>query len=121
MIEVIVAFSVLVFVFGMLFQSLSLTGHILVRSRELRTEYRDLAGYYYLQGTGDGLIPEEGKSLTEWPAVLEFCLEENGDEGEAGEPVLKIPATIRRFQGTHASLYDAVPEKDEEQDFFENR
>lgn len=121
MIEVIVAFSALVFVFGMLFQALALSGRILVRSRELRTEYRDLAGYYYLQGTGDGLIPEEEKSLTEWPAVLEFCLEENGGKREAGESVLEIPVTIRKFQGKHASLYDAVPEKDEEQDFFENR
>ena len=55
-VEVITAFSVLVFVFGMLFQALAVTSRIMIRSHELRKESRDLAGYYYLQGTGDGLI-----------------------------------------------------------------
>lgn len=108
LIEVITAFAVLLFIFGMLSQALLLTGRIMVRNRELRAEYQDLAGYYYLHGAGDDLVSEEGKIETEWQADLRFFLESDGENEDA---ILEIPVIIREFKGKHEVLYDAVPEE----------
>lgn len=113
LVEVIVAFSVLVFAFGILFQAMVLTERMMRRSHELRKEDRELAGYYYLEGDSDGLISEEGKSMDEWPAVLKFHPE------DSRKIVLEIPVTIREFKGKHGSLYDAVTEKAEADEIYE--
>lgn len=110
MVEVIVAFLILTFAFGMLFQAIALTERILVRSREVRSGYRNLAGYYYLEGTAGGIISDEGISRAE--RRTDLCFREADGSGD-GPIVLEIPAVIREFRGRYGVLYDVTAEMQE--------
>lgn len=110
MVEVIVAFLILAFAFGMLFQAIALSERILTRSREMRSGYRDLAGYYYLEGTAGGIISDEGLSRSE--RKTDLCFREADGSGD-GLVVLEIPAVIREFRGRYGVLYDVTAEMQE--------
>lgn len=51
MVEVLVAFSVLILIMGIFSQAMSLAGRMLKRSDDTLVKYRELAGDYYLEET----------------------------------------------------------------------
>lgn len=53
MVEVIVAFFIMVIIMGIFSQAMRLSGNMMIRADETLTGYRSLAGSYYLEGDAD--------------------------------------------------------------------
>lgn len=65
MVEVIVAFTVLILIMGIFSQAMSLTGRMLGRTEDTLVKYRELAGEYYLERNNTVEMTESGtKSIT---------------------------------------------------------
>lgn len=92
MVEVIVAFTILILIMGMFSQALAMSGRMAGRSTEELQEARDLAGDYYLEK-----FPADSSQHTK----LEFRCDKNGEQFE-------IPADIRKYSNTSGSIYDVV-------------
>lgn len=117
MVEVIVAFTVLVLIVGIFSRSLSLAGRIAASSEEQLAASRNLAKAYYLEETGSITIQEAGDggeaaklatvTKTETPKTLRFKSTSNPSDG------FQMDATLREYtydDGTRTlSLYDLVP------------
>lgn len=94
MVEVIVAFAVLVLTLGIFSQALSLAGNMAVQADARLEQAHELAGAYYLQREA----PETGS------ATLIF-------EGRDGT-TFQMEAVLRKYDGEHGTIYDVVPEDD---------
>lgn len=92
MVEVIVAFAVLMVIMAIFSQAMGLTGRMMNRSDDVLEGYRNLAGSYYL----DRISP------TETPVSMKFTPMKKGD-------VFEIEAMQRTFQNPVGALYDVVP------------
>ena len=118
MVEVIVAFTVLVLIVGIFSRSLSLAGRIAASSEEQLAASRNLAkAYYYLEEDGSIMIQEAGAggeaakfatvTKTETPKTLRFKSTSNASDG------FQMGATLREYtydDGTRTlSLYELVP------------
>lgn len=99
MVEVIVAFTVLILIVGIFSRSLSLAGRIAASSEEQLAASRNLAKAYYLE--------ETTVTKTETPKTLRFKSTSNESDG------FQMGATLREYtydDGTRTlSLYDLVP------------
>lgn len=99
MVEVIVAFLVLMIVMAIFSQAVSLTGRVIGRSTDILEGYRDLQGAYYL---------EDGVSGIHLDNSLKFSrLDLNGNQ--TGES-FSINATVRRFYNAAGEIWDVEAE-----------
>ncbi|MDD3253173.1 MAG: hypothetical protein PHV18_11500 [Lachnospiraceae bacterium] len=99
MIEVIVAFTVLVLIMGIFSQAMALTGRMLGKSGDTLAGYRDLAGDYYLSsGTGKD-------------ETLHFELV-TGGSSSAG---FSVDARFREFKNSNGTIYDVIPAESAEE------
>lgn len=101
MVEVIVAFLILIIVLEIFSQAAVLAGRIVLRSGMNLKENRNLAGSYYLEGQED---PEAGKAGRTDPMIETVTLYFEGENGAS----FQIPAKVRTFTGEAGNLYDAV-------------
>lgn len=103
MVEVIVAFFIMVIILGIFSQGMKLAGTMMIRSDEALTGYRNLAGSYYLEGEEDpsgekaqAIPPTEVKNQ-----MLEFKTED-------GAYSFTSEVTVRTVQDGSGVLKDVV-------------
>lgn len=100
MVEVIVAFVVLLLIMGMFSQALSLAGTMLGRADHTLEQNRQLAGDYYQDEDGAAAFHVEG--IKDW----EFK-EKNGKSGS-----FSVRASLRTYTNPKGDgiMYDLIPE-----------
>lgn len=97
MVEVLVAFVVLVLLMGIFSQALGLSGRMMNRSSDMQEEYRELAGDYYLDRLGTG----ESKT----PSVTLRFKRVTKDGNPTGDG-FSMKAEIRTYTKGGVSLFD---------------
>lgn len=103
MVEVIVAFVVMVIILGIFSQGMKLAGVMMGRSTETFTGYRNLAGSYYLEGAED---PSGDKAQAIPPSEAENQMLEFKTENGAYSFTAKV--TVRTVQDGNRVLKDVV-------------
>lgn len=98
MVEVIVAFSVLLLIFGLFSQAMGLTERMMIRADQTMEKSRELAKGYYLSEEGD---------LTSSPITLEFEL--TSDSRLSNRQSFKIKANRRQYESDGGFIIDVVP------------
>lgn len=91
MVEVMVAFTVLVLVMGIFSQALTLAGRMMNRADDTMDKSHELVKEYYM-----GELSEHSDTKT-----LEF----KTDNGES----FTVEGTIRRFSDESGTIYDVIP------------
>lgn len=109
MVEVIVAFLILIIVLEIFSQAVVLTGRMVQHSGESLRENRNLAGSYYLEGKDD---PEDGKAEEITPVAESIILHFQSESGAS----FQIPAKVRTFTGERGNLCDVMGIRSKEDD-----
>lgn len=100
MVEILVGFVILVLIMGIFSQAMNLTGRMVGKSNDTLTDYRNLAGGYYLENSEVvDIMESEKKSMT--------FTQISGDKGSFSIPVKTKTYTIKDGSG---SLVEVVYE-----------
>lgn len=103
MVEVIVAFFILIIILGIFSQAMQISGIMMVRSDDTLERYRNLAGSYYLEGEGD---PIDGRASPLSPEVAEN--QKLTFHAENGSSSFAVDASVRTVRDGSGVLKDVV-------------
>lgn len=100
MVEVLVAFAVLILIMGIFSQALSMAGRMFGHSNQILMDYRELAREYYIDSDG------QSDGTAEMPEILEFENIKNKADR------IDLSVIVREYEyskgGSH--IYDVIPD-----------
>lgn len=103
MVEVLVAFTVLILIMGIFSQAMSLTGRMLGRTEDTLVKYRELAGGYYLEKDETVEMTESGLKTMQIKQIVGQT---------AGSEAFSVQVKTRTYKENDGTgqLVEVVPE-----------